>query len=141
MTRDDARRRLAKITGVKPKELRLDVAEGISSPEKRQEVSEQWERVKAELETIHAEYSRIVSEHQELQRLAARSKELRPIKERLNWARFAYRFEAMKPSGGVGWMVLGKGDTWEEVLTRAEEHEQREKEERAQWMATRKAGA
>jgi len=137
MTRPEALRRLRKLTGAK--EIRLEVGEMLSSPEKRAEVEEHYQHVKAEMEAGEARVAEIIAANAEIQAIYARRKELRPMKEKLNWGRFYRKFEAMKSSGGIGWMVLGHGDTWEEVIEKAIAHEAREKEEQAAYAKLRSA--
>lgn len=137
MTREMARRRLAAITKLAPAKLRLEVGESLSSPEHRAEVEKHYQRVKAEMEAGEARIAEIIAANAEIQAIYARRKELRPMKEKLNWARFYRKFEAMKPSGGIGWAVLGSGDTWEEVIEKAIAHEEQDRAERAEWAKQR----
>lgn len=139
MTRDQALRKLRQITGSKT--IRLEVGEAISSPERRAELEEQYQRVKAEIEAGEARVAAIIAANAEIQAIYARRKELRPLKEKLNWSRHYRKFEAMKPSGGIGWNVLGNGDTWEEVIEKATGWVERDKAERAEWDRLRKASA
>ena len=120
MTRTEAQRKLDKLMGCR---TRLDVerwGSGVSSPERRAKAEDEYQRVCREQEAAKAEYERIVKEHAELQRLAARRKELYALKERLNHDRHYRKFEAYR-SAGIGMMHIGHGDTWEEVITQVED--------------------
>ena len=121
MTREEARKKLSRIIGGKT--VRLEVehwGKGVSSPDRRAAADAAWQQTSAALEETKAAYWRIIHAHPELQRLGALEKKLREEKERLNHERHYRKFQALKPSGGIGWEYIGSGDTWEEVIEKAE---------------------
>src|SRR4030095_13277532 len=125
MTREEARKKLSRVIGGKP--VRLEVEQwgtGISSPDRRAAAEAEYERTVAELDATRAERDRIIREHAELQRLIARAAYLHTEKERLRHEKHYHKFQALKPSGGIGWEYIGSGDTWEEVIEKAESKKQ-----------------
>lgn len=119
MTREQAQRKLERVTS-RPVKLEVEHwSTGVSSPERRAAAAAEYERVVAEHEAAKAEYDRIVREHPELQRLAALRKRLYAEKDRLNQERHYRKFGAYAHEG-IALRILGSGDTWEEVIAQAE---------------------
>ena len=129
MTRDQALRRIAKLTGASPTRIRLDVYEKLSSPERRAAAAAEAAEARERLEAIEAEVAAIIAAHARLQELYAERRTLRPIKERAGWAAHYRKFTAGLLEG-IGILVIGSGDTWEEVLENVVLREARRRAER-----------
>lgn len=118
MTREQATRRFQKLVG--KRQIRLDVGDGISSPERRAEAGAEWERVSAEIKAGDERVAAIIAAHPEIQAIKARRRELAPLRERLNWARFYKKFRLLNLEHGIAWWERGAGDTWEQAIAAAE---------------------
>lgn len=122
MTRQEAHKTLQRLAAGRAVRLAVEQwGKGLSSPERRDAGRIEFDRVAAEYEAAKSEYERIIREHPELQRLAALRKTLYAEKERLNHERYYHKFEAWQGSGGIGWQYGCDGDTWAEVIAKAQE--------------------
>jgi hypothetical protein len=129
VTRDQALRRIAKLTGATATRIRLYVYEKLSSPERRAAAAAELEATRERLAAIEAEVAAIIAGHARLQELYAERRELRPIKERAASAAHYRKFSAGL-SEGIGTLLIASGDTWEEVLENVVLREARRRAER-----------
>lgn len=122
MTRDEARRKLE--TLARPKSVRLEVSDTLSSEEKRAAAHAAFTDVKSEIAACDDRIAAIIAAHEEIQALYAKRRTLRPKAEALNRERWHFKFTAEK-SDGFAWELMGNGDTWEQVIAKATERSKR----------------
>jgi len=119
MTREQAIRKIRAMYGTR---AAWDVGKEISSPAKRAEAAAEAERQAAEVTRLDTEIARRKREagiyELEAQRSAASK-----AKSEAKWyaGMFGYRFEVSeRTAGGLGRVIKGYGDTWEEAIAMAE---------------------
>lgn len=116
MTREQAQREAVKRWG---KSADIRAHESISSPERRAVADGEYQKAKAELETIESEIRERLAACDWYQELTRKRTEARKRKEATVWARI-YRKFAVGSSHGIGFHIEGEGDTWAEAFAAAD---------------------
>jgi len=119
MTRTQAIKEAQKRWG---KKALVRAHEQLSSPERRADAAAQLTDAAARIEAIDREVAERLAVLDWYQALIAERKTLRAQKETANSWRSYYKFSVGQDAHGFAFMVLGKGDTWEEAFADADKH-------------------
>jgi len=117
MTRDKAAREAQKRWG---KKALIRVEQGLSSPERRADGDRRFAETQARIEAIDREMADRLAALDWYQALKDERKQVVAQKQRAMFDRFYHRFQVGQDELGFAFLVLGKGDTWEEAFADAD---------------------